>query len=428
MGEGDQISDARLSPDGRWLAVLHVEGKLTVWDAATGQLHATFNSPSDGTEPTPPTREFRFSPDSRLLAQQRLDGKGIVLWEIATGQRRFELADALQPFAFAPDGRTLATATVGKEGKLWDVASGQERATLSGSTLPVYNLAFSPDGRLLAVTHLDSKKRHASEVSLWDVASGRLWAKLPLTAGDAANPTYFRVLTFSPDSRLLVVPSVPGESPLWDVSTDPPTSLGHLIAWHSQADPVTGKMKLRPGPDPVFSPEGRWLTVPGHGPKTLIVLDTACFAPRMVLPFDPDFVPWLGRPRFSPDGRIVAVHARYQQPGYVLYTGWRGWLNRLYRRLFTRPPGFSVKLFEVANGRELGEVPGVWWGGFSPDGWALITAVIPQAQPNAPNLVHRWEVPTGRPTELAVGVAGLVLFLAVGFYGVWFRQSRRIEH
>ena len=52
--------------------------------------------------------------------------------------------------AFAPDGRTLATASIDKTVRLWSVNGGQELLVLDGHTGPVRALAFSPDGRILA--------------------------------------------------------------------------------------------------------------------------------------------------------------------------------------------------------------------------------------------------------------------------------------
>lgn len=52
--------------------------------------------------------------------------------------------------AFAPDGGTLASCSVDGTVKLWEVASGRCLQTLTGHTNPVFAVAWSPDGQLLA--------------------------------------------------------------------------------------------------------------------------------------------------------------------------------------------------------------------------------------------------------------------------------------
>src|SRR5438105_10619521 len=67
--------------------------------------------------------------------------------------------------AFAPDGKTLATASADRTVRLWDVATGRPRMALKGHTEVVSAVAYSGDGKTLASASFDGT------VKLWDAAT-----------------------------------------------------------------------------------------------------------------------------------------------------------------------------------------------------------------------------------------------------------------
>jgi RNA polymerase sigma factor (sigma-70 family) len=94
-------------------------------------------------------------------------------WRACAAPRRH--AGQVGAVAFAPDGRTLATAGPGEAGRgevrLWDVTAARERAVvrLDGT---VTALAFSADGRRLA-TGSSRGQSEAGMVQQWDAFTGR---------------------------------------------------------------------------------------------------------------------------------------------------------------------------------------------------------------------------------------------------------------
>ena len=129
-----------------------------------------------------------FSPDGRLLLSDGVRGKD--LWNVADGRKirppKPPRASGFDPMrmmtniefnigglgvAFSPDGR-LAARGHGEVIKVWDVASGQDRFELIGHTAAVKTLQFSADGRSLISGGSDGTVR------LWNLQSGKEQAAL----------------------------------------------------------------------------------------------------------------------------------------------------------------------------------------------------------------------------------------------------------
>jgi WD40 repeat protein len=179
-GTSHSLCPVVFSPDGRLLAA---GGHCTarVWDVGTGQpVGQPLAHPGD-------VWTVAFSPDSQLLATGGADSP-VRLWTTAKAPRRRPRTRRR-----ADDTGRLRNPTVLKPAG----------APLVDDTSGVYEVVFSPDGRLLA------RRGTNRTVQLWAVAAPEPVGPPLKFDGDPTS------MAFSPDGRFLAVSSVvKGRSPL----------------------------------------------------------------------------------------------------------------------------------------------------------------------------------------------------------------------
>jgi len=148
----------------------------------------------------------------------------------------YRQAVPITALALNPDGKTLAAAGY-HEVTLWDPASGALRGRIQKVAQRTYSIAYSPDGRWLAVA--GGKPGAGGEMRLIEVAKGDAGRLLAKTAD------VFLVARFSPDGRLLAAGGSDNAVHLVDVASGK-----QLLVIEQHADWIT---------DLAFSPDGLML-------------------------------------------------------------------------------------------------------------------------------------------------------------------------
>jgi WD40 repeat protein len=267
------FDDIVVSQDGTRLATASQERygpagsqdrKAQLWDAASGRellnLDLRYQTGAD-LRPS-----VTFSPDGSYLAstvmREDLDsGVGlaeavVVIWDTASGNEALTLLEGQQiglfEIAFSPDGSLLAAARQDATAKVWEVASGRQVLTLEGhANAPaagrlnpdehgVFDVVFAPDGTRLATAGSDGTAR------VWDAASGQESMVL------SGHVNEVNEVAFHPDGTHLVTAGYDGTARVWDLSPGADEDRQRLIIYHRQ-----------PLNSAVFSPDGKRIATGG---------------------------------------------------------------------------------------------------------------------------------------------------------------------
>lgn len=280
-GYADDVVSVVFSGDGTLLASRYSDGTVRVWAVDPGQAvsqQIRAGILGDG--------QMAFSPVGDLLVS------GVRLWDIDTGQpvgKPMQHPYGDTAVAFSPDGRTLAVGGFFGPVLVWDVATGERAVPPIPQQSMVSSLAFSPDGRMLAVGNLFD-----GDVQLRDLSSGERLGMLH----SGARVDRVTSVAFSPRTDLLAAAVSPdtigrGSVQLWNPNTAEPVR--RLLA--GRKDQVTSV---------TFSPGGALLASGTSGGRVQL-WDVASGKP-VPAPMDghTDSVQTVS---FSPDGGLLASAA-----------------------------------------------------------------------------------------------------------------------
>jgi WD40 repeat protein/serine/threonine protein kinase len=194
-GHHEAVRWAAVSPDGRTIASSG-PSEIILWDAKTGKELRRF----------PGHQRPVFDPKTNSLVSivDKDGGPEFVIPERYTEERRVAYKGVL---ALSGDGKRLAT--LGKEDRqviVWDWSARKQLKTFQGHDATISCLAFSPDGRFLAVGGrwdasglgqlIFGTLARGISIRIWDLESGKEFFAL-------AHPGGVSAIAFSPDGKYL---------------------------------------------------------------------------------------------------------------------------------------------------------------------------------------------------------------------------------
>jgi WD40 repeat protein len=218
LDAGDGLAAISFSPNGFWLAsgsylegdqVTGQYGEIRLWRGLEWEPLGVLHVENRG------ANRVAFSPNGDLFAAgftglEIEKDSSVEIWSTATWEitRTLRTGTALN-LAFSPDGRLLASVPDRYAVKVWQLTDGRFIYNLQTAfTDAVNSLVFSPNSTLLATGHYDGSLR------LWDMSKGSILRSMQ-------NGGVVESLAFSPDGSLLAAGSSFGDNNirLWSVQT-----------------------------------------------------------------------------------------------------------------------------------------------------------------------------------------------------------------
>jgi WD40 repeat protein/serine/threonine protein kinase len=436
-GNGRCVWSVAVSPDGslvasgsgRYLwATQAGEGRLAVRSATDGRLVFHEDGLKGGVQ------GVAFSPDGGQLAActgfwspngNSKEGE-LIVWELATQKRLWSRSISATEFlcvAYSQDGSKIAVGSGGYNSSVGDnlsvaivhdAASGEQLRTFESSSGNVHCVAFSPDGRQIALGE-------SEQVELFNVDDGRLVRRF------GGHLSFVYAVAFSPDGSRLATGEYAPPIRIWEVES------GKVITYIQDAAQSRGLSFDRDG--------GRLAVATGTG-KTILICDSNTGAilstlrghinETMCVAFHPDGTRLVSGSR---DGAVKLWNAK-SQPLKLKHAPRKTempWItgvaaDRNGTRVITASRDNTVQMWDA----DQGDLIRIWEGPVRPEGnwrdvfWSV--AITPDGRQvfagHARGTILRWDVETGEALpSLTKAGRWLVQALAISADGRWLASS-----
>lgn len=385
-GHTKRVFDALYFPDGKRIITSSHDGRVIIWDAATGEIIQSL-------EHAGRHNFMALHPDGKRVAIGS-DNATAFIWNLETDQVQTFVSTGTwqQATTFNPDGSLLLNANDDGTINVWDIATGQLTRTIQAHDGSIFAIHFSPDESLLVTASQDGS------VKVWDFASGELIQTFEGREGDWAWEALFLA---------------DGEHILLGGDNLPPT----LWAWRSDEVIWSGQNPSIGVQDIAFSPDERLFATGSNGDTSDVYLwDTQ--TGQLLRTYQGHSLR-VQHVDFSPDGQWI-VSASEDHTAIVWPVRWEGTQSdhiipnmgnisvlhpterwAAVSELNNNPEAAQgiVRLIDIDTGEVIrtfsGHQENAVAGSFSPDGRLLVTSEVAPSLAMNEMKIYLWEVETG---------------------------------
>jgi hypothetical protein len=217
---GSPVDAVAYSPDGARVAAADWGGRITLFDASTGEQVWNADPRAEASAPLY-AHAVAFSHDGKQIASGWSDNRVRVL-DAATGRVEATLeghTESVLTVAFATDGQRIASGGYDDSVIIWDANSGKAEETLRGHNWWVWAVAFAPDGQSLASASQDGT------VVVWRQADGGFERATAFTGHQ--GPVY--AVAYAPGGATVASAGEDGVVRLWSPLDTKPADLKRRV-------------------------------------------------------------------------------------------------------------------------------------------------------------------------------------------------------